>query len=77
MMYHAFCFRIWYLVFALHEVGRKRLRKQPDSCGTGTGVPNTRGFRAVGWRYSCLWGRSILLTEASTGRRAGATQTKR
>ena len=38
MMYHAFCFRIWYLVFALHDVGRKRLRKQPDSCGTGTGV---------------------------------------
>ena len=23
------------------------------SCGTGTGVPNARGFRAMGWRLSC------------------------
>src|SRR5215469_11233476 len=28
MMYHAVCFRTWYLVFALHGLGRKRLRKQ-------------------------------------------------
>ena len=23
-------------------------------CGTGTGVPDARGVRAVGWRHSCL-----------------------